>query len=452
MSTEESRKSKAELRTKKIQEIIDRRLNPDAGSKRITYNDVTKEMPAFKIPLDCLVFNSLNARIGTFVKTHETQTGLILDASREEDENLIFSFLWEAHKKNNINTLESIGTRGQDIPGIITKDGVIIDGNRRCMAIKKLQNQREKYPEAPKHFNAVILPDSLDDDPKAIRELETRYQMGVDEKVDYNAIEKYLKCKEMVEVDGYTPQEISTMIADTEESDVKKYLSTLELMEDYLNTIGYKGHYRLLDQQKVEGPFVDLRANLEKHQTGSRLQGREWKPKKADIAELKNITFHYIRAGFRAAHDIRDIGNPSKGQGFFSHRKLWPDFVMRHYDNIESINDNEKSLDDWRAERPEEKIEKIIEAREADWKKQVGTPNSKPSLLKENISKTSRDLADENESNAPMVLLQRALATLNAINKDSDSVEGEDIKNISHEIRKLVEGFIKTVDRKAKTK
>lgn len=46
-----------------------------------------------------------------------------------------------------------------------------------------------------KFFKAVILPESATK--KDILQLETSFQMGEDEKVDYNPIEKYLKCKDL---------------------------------------------------------------------------------------------------------------------------------------------------------------------------------------------------------------------------------------------------------------
>lgn len=382
----------------------------------------------------------------TYEKQHEP-----INPETSKGENKIIEFLWDSDINRNKITLNSIGTGGQDEPGIVTKDGVIVDGNRRCMIIKKLQNMKETYPGAPNYFKAVILEDTLQDNAKEIRRLETIYQMGVDEKVDYGAIEKYLKCKEMTEVDGYTPKQISEMIADTKESDVKIYLSILSLMEDYLDSLGYGGMYTLLREHKVEGPFVDLNNYLNKHSEGKNLHDRSWEPKKKDIANLKQIYFDYIRAGFRTAHNIRNIGNPSKRQGFFNNENIWNDFLDR-YKEIDEINLKEKSLCDWRTERPNEEIEDIIKARETSWKQEVGMPNSSPSKLKKNLEQTKRQLEDQNEENSPFELLTRAKNTLNSVNTEVKTFKGEDIKKISHEIRKMAENFIKIVDNKAKNK
>ena len=296
----------AKLRTEKLQEIIDR--GEKSGSKRITYkNDITT-MDVYKIPVAYLIFNQYNSRIGTFVKTHEKQYGPI-DAATEEGEKKITDFLWDSQKVRNKKTEQDIKDKGQMEPGIVTKDGVVIDGNRRCMLLKKLSSSN--------YFLGVILDTTLESDPKEIRKLETIYQMGVDEKVDYNPIEKYLKCRDLYEEDKFTYKEIADMMGE-KASDIEKYLETLKLMDDYLETQEYDRMYTRLTKEKVEGPFVDLTNYLSKQKSGKGIQGRDWTPEKEDIDDLKNVYFDCIRAGLRTdPHRIREIGNPAKGNGFF---------------------------------------------------------------------------------------------------------------------------------------
>ncbi len=420
-----------EARVHKIQEII----NKDSkSSKRISYEKETKEMPSYNIPVEYLIFNQYNGRIGTFVKTYEKQVSKI-DASTEEGENLIVDFLWKSKEQRNKETLKDISDKGQLEIGIITKDGVIIDGNRRCMLLKKIA---EKEHSNPTYFHAVVLSDELNDNPREIRKLETIHQMGVDQPVDYNAIEKYLKCKELSGEDGFTNDEIANFMGE-KSAKIKEYLSILQLMEEYLSIYDCEGMYTKLSEEKVEGPFVDLRNYLEKQKKGSK--HRDWQPAKDNLDDLKNIYFDYIRAGFGSHDGTREIG-----KGLFNHKKLWDSFATTHAEKIEPINEKEKTLEKLKQERPNESIDNLIRSKDADWKAKA------ESSLKKNLGKSKRDLEDLNEASTPMILLSRALSSLNAITKDSDSIEGEDIKNISHSIRKIVEGFIKTVEQKAKIK
>jgi hypothetical protein len=425
-----------ELRIQKIEEVVSNVSNK-SGSKNITYKDDTSEMPAYKIPVEYLIFNQHNGRIGTFVKTYEKQYGTI-DATTESGEELIVNFLWKSKESRNKKTLSDIEEYGQKEVGIITKDGVIIDGNRRCMLLKKLA---EKNHSNPTYFLAIVLPDTLEDNPREIRKLETIYQMGTDQPVDYNAIEKYLKCKELSQEDGFTNKEIAKFMGE-KSSKIEEYLKILLLMEKYLKTYGYEGMYTRLSEEKVEGPFVDIRSYLETQKSGKGMRSRDWEPEDDDINDLESIYFDYIRAGF-GTHKIRDIGNPSKGQGFFNHKNLWENFVKEYREKIEPINDNEKTLEELKQERPSENIDYLIEGRDSDWR------NSAENFLKENLGKFKRDLDDENEANAPMELLQRAKKTLETINTGNDEFNNSILGTVK-EINSLLWRFQQIIKKKGK--
>ena len=72
--------------------------------------------------------------------------------------------------------------------------------------------------------------------------------MGVDEKLDYNATEKYLKCKQLLSV-GYSIQDIADMMNESETT-IKKNLEILDLMDQYLDTYEYKDMYSMLEKEK----------------------------------------------------------------------------------------------------------------------------------------------------------------------------------------------------------
>lgn len=412
----------AKLRIEKLEEI--KQKHSPQGSKRIPYKTrKAMDMDAFEIPLECLIFNKYNARIGTFVKTYEKQHGPI-NPETDDGKKLIADFLWRSKESRNKATLKDIEERGQLVIGIVTKDGVIIDGNRRCMLLERAQRN---------HFLAVILDDELKDNPREIRQLETVYQLGMDEKVDYNPIEKYLKCRDLRDSDNFREEQIAEMMRETP-GDIRKYLDTLELMDEYLEYIGYSQMYSILSEEAVEGPFVDLVHYLQKHKSGSAVRDRDWNPKPTDIDDLRNICFDYIRAGYRTAHNIRRIGNPSKGAGLFSHEKIWKQFTDKYADEIEPVNDSEQSIEALRGDYGDLPIEDLIVKREDAWKTDVGRPNDRDSKLRSNLEFSIRSLEDLKSAQAPAELLRRALGTLESIDVDHASFNEdilEDVKKIS---------------------
>ncbi|HDY75663.1 MAG TPA: hypothetical protein ENH49_03985, partial [Candidatus Marinimicrobia bacterium] len=143
------------------------------GSMEVWYKNDRHKMPVYEIDLDCLVYNRFNGRIASFVKSYEKQTGNELNPINPIDIKKIEEFLWNSNIPSNKSTEKSIAEQGQLKYGIVTKDGVIIDGNRRAMILKKVFTN-----DNPVYFRAVVLEETLDENPKEIMRLETTYQMG----------------------------------------------------------------------------------------------------------------------------------------------------------------------------------------------------------------------------------------------------------------------------------
>ena len=407
------------------------------GSKKLNYENKKGEVfLAYNIPVEYLIFNQYNGRIGTFVKTYEKQKSTI-DATTEGGEKLIVDFLWKSKENRNKETLEDIKEKGQLEVGIVTADGVIIDGNRRCMLLKKIA---EKNHSTPTYFIAVILPDTLEDNPREIKKLETIYQMGVDAKVDYNPIEKYLKVRDL-EKEGFTKEEIAKMMGE-EKAKIEKYSNILILMENYLEYIGYKEMYTILNglgKKSDEGYLWDLQGYLKTQKEGKRIRNRNWKPANDDFDDLQCIYFDYIRSKIPSA-ELRRICNPSKEndkQGIFNNKDLWKKFSEKHFEKKETIE--EKSLDELLEENPNGDLDDIITTRELEWRKTV------ESDFKSNYGKTLRDLDDSNSADQPIELLERIEKLLFKIDPDSEGFNEdclEKIKSINKkgwELKKLLE-------------
>jgi len=213
------------------------------GETEIRWEDTLQPFPTYKIPLKYLIYNKYNGRILSRTKSLEKQ-GEVIDSESDEGKILIEKLLWNSKIDRNNKTLESLKKYGQEKIGIVTKDGIIIDGNRRAM----LLNQIDKYD----YFKAVVLPVCLDENPIEIERLETSHQMGEDKKLDYNPIEKYIKVKEIIKKLSSTcnEDEAKDKIKDWMNeplSEIQKYIDVMETMDDYLDSLEYNGIYTQLD-------------------------------------------------------------------------------------------------------------------------------------------------------------------------------------------------------------
>ena len=428
----------AKTRQEKLNELINT-ASPYA-TKRLVYKGVSDVFEVWDIPVEFLAFNQYNGRIGTFVKQHEKLHGPI-DASSADGEAIIMEYLWESNLSRNRETKQDLIVNNQLEFGIVTRDGVVIDGNRRCMLLKKIAKESHA---GTAYFKAVILDETLDTNAKEIRKLETMYQMGVDAKVDYSPIEKYLKCKELIS-DGFTESEVALMMGEIIVSgnsrkpdikQIKKYLGILGLMEDYLIEYNYEGMYRVLDEAKVEGPLTDLVGYLSS-------KPKEWIPEVDDYDDLKKIYFHSIRAVKGGTDDLRNIGN---SKGLFQDKKLWDKRTTEFFTDVYPIIEAEKKLDEVREERPNEDITSIIAGIESDFRSKA------KGKVEKFLNLVRQDLDLKSESEQPLKLLQRALNTLEQVNTEPDTFAGEDVMKTCHDIRKLAEGFMKELRKKEKEK
>lgn len=430
-----------QLRIQKLKKII--ATGNHCARKDIHYKGEKKLMDVFDIPLEFLIYNQYNGRIATFVKTYEKQHHPI-DATTDEGKELIAQFLWQSKESRNKFTQQDLHDKGQLEYGIVTADGVVIDGNRRFMLLKK---NKDKYNEATAYFKAIILEDTLESNKKELMALETTYQMGVDDKVDYNPIQKYLKCRDLSEQD-FSKDEIAKMMGETR-SKIDEHLSTLELMDEYLRDYGYEGMYRVLETEKLESQFVDLNNYLSKYLgKRGRIHDINWTPNLEDIDELKKVYFNYMRAGF-GVHDIRVIANPSKGEGVFTKENLWKSFADNYFNTIEEIED-EKSLQKMREENPTLNIVDLISARDSEFKRKI------KDKLEENLTRTELELADQKSENEPLELMQRAKKTLEKVKTDIQSFGTPDvmdtaqqIEELAHKLRRAAESRIKGDKNKA---
>lgn len=284
--------------------------------KEIWYKKGKISLPVMRIPLEKLIYNKYNGRIKSIVKSFESGLGRKLDPENTEDAKIIQTFLFDSAAYRNEKTIQSLKDYGQQEVGIVTKDMVIIDGNRRASLLKKMFSSGHKV----NYFKAIILPDEMKQEPLEIIKLETNYQMGVDNKVEYNPIEKYLRCDELVNEHKISIEEVAKLMAE-KTTRINQWLSILQLMNEYLEYLKSPHVYTRIN--KNEGHFVDLHNYLNKY----------YAQNKNKCSELKQTYFDYIRLGLPVSR-IRVIGNPNNNLSLFANDGLWNEFFEKHQKTI----------------------------------------------------------------------------------------------------------------------
>lgn len=419
-----------QLRIKKLEEI-EAIEKPYMTGIRINYKGHIQEFNAYRIPLEYLIYNKYNGRIGSVVKSFEKQYRS-LNPEIEEDKERIRKYLYNSKAGRNEMTKKSLLANGQQQYGIVTNDGVIIDGNRRASLLntiyKEYKGNLEYNVDHCGYFIAIILPEPAS--AKEVIKLETTYQMGADEKLDYNPIEKYIKCKDLKE-QGYTEVEISKMMNESKNT-IDEWLEIMELMDDYLSYLEYDGIYTRLD--KREGQFVDLNAYLKTY--NKRTAKVEWAIADSDISDLKTVCFDYIRAKYEGK-EFRSIAKPSKKDAIFCDEDIWKNFLEQHDSQIGSLE--EQSVQQFYEDNANADLSQVLEARDEQWTKNVR------GLLQGNLNQSVRKLDNKKEANQPSELLKRAKSALESINPDALD---QNNMNLVKELNQLTYQFKKIIEKK----
>lgn len=370
--------------------------------KSITYKGLTENYKVKRINLENLLYNPYNGRIRSSVLSYESRSDKILSPTSESDKLIIEQYLYDSAIHRNEKTIESLEEKGQQEIGIVTKDGIIIDGNRRALLLNIVnKNNNTNIP-----FKAIVLPDELENNRREITLLETGYQMGVDSKVDYNPIEKYIRCQELRDLHGLEIEEISSIMAE-EKRRIQEWLEIFDLMLEYLNYLDTPKLFTRLE--KREGHFVDLKNYLKTYQNKNNYNVK-WEYNEEDVFKMKECYFDYIRLGI-PVQNARIIAKPTSNNSLFCHKDIWTEFIEEHKTSkTKYIEESFKSIKD--KEENNRSNEDIVRYLDEKWKNELGED------LLSNISYSESLLKDIFESHAPVKILKRVINNLGQINID----------------------------------
>lgn len=422
----------AQERKAKLKEFTDKPKTAVRTGIPITYHNRIITLNAYKIPLEYLVYNPYNGRIGSVVKSYERQNHTI-NPEDPEDKKLIEKFLWDSKPEANKKTKARLLKEHQQKHGIVTADGIIIDGNRRASLLNNIMEDTNiPYTDKShcKYFIAIILPE--DADKKEILALETTYQMGEDAKVDYNPIEKYLKCKDLKDA-GFTDDDIAGMM-DCKAGEVRTMLSALKLMDEYLDEYGYSGMYTQLD--KNEDSFLKLDSALKKYKAG--VPSMWAYDPDADVSDLKLIAFDYIRSGFEQTlfRNIITVPTVKKpAASFFAKEEVWKSFRDTHFQSMDSFQ--EDSVEDIMALNPPD-LSRALKARDKKWQQEVKDD------FEENFVRCQDKLNNHANAAKPLQQLIKACHALEVVDVEQQSfINDSKVKEYVNTLDEFVAEFKK---------
>ena len=225
------------------------------------YSEAAKTpLPVFEIDIDTVTYNFDNVRLWKYKKKKCREIGIDLDEGldeeNEEHQKIIHNMLLDTKSystKSTANLRKDLLLKGQEDPALITEEGVLWNGNRRCAVMRDIYEHPPsgQTPDRKwKRIKVCFLPDDLDK--KQLRDLEKRLQQQADTKEEYGRVNEmgdihdYLENYEFSNPEGYenpTVEEKREIVREFEDTDEWKTWSKIvsakkiiDLMDDYLNS------------------------------------------------------------------------------------------------------------------------------------------------------------------------------------------------------------------------
>lgn len=235
-------------------------------SKKITIANDTQVYTVYKIRLDQLYYNDRNDRIATWITEYKSEHGSMdIDPQNLSEYNsIIQDFITQSNPTALKKTQSNMETAGQLEPGVVLIDGRIIDGNRRFTCLRNI----ELASGEPQYFEAVIIDRDITKSGKEIKMLELYLQHGVDEKVDYNNIDKLVGIyNDLVVNQLLTPREYARSVNPTSdikkaENEVKRDIEKAKLMVDYLEFINMPLQFHFARKNNLHDALKELYSML----------------------------------------------------------------------------------------------------------------------------------------------------------------------------------------------
>jgi len=267
-------------RSKREKFILDSK--PDSDSQfSIQFMNKRQQIPVITSPIGLPIYRIRNGRTVSlqeeYVATHDVKSDFFVSDYESQQVQLAQHEL--LLKLAEVKQLESEfrnPDNKQSEPIICTKEGVIVNGNRRLSVWRKLYyNDPEKY----KHFQYIelgILPNS---DENAIERLEVDLQLKKDIKGPYSW---HAQARLMIDRRNSKSEDIKAIAEffKTKPKEVDEFISMHECAERYLHSISMDKHWSAVDEfDFVFRPLVRLRKKM----------------KPSDMKYFEEIVFAYIQ-------------------------------------------------------------------------------------------------------------------------------------------------------------
>lgn len=435
-------------RQKMIRQHMKKQEDDEGGIDRLPRSKLIVKGQALRAPiytfaLDDLAYHKGNGRIKAEVLEKEAELGRELVPSEKQDQKIIKEILLSMRPDENEKIKEDLRKSGQINPGIITCDGIVINGNRRKALLEELYGETDddKY----NYLDVQVLPSTIT---KAeLWLIEAGIQLSAPQQLDYSPINHLLKLREGVTA-GLKIETMAARIYGVTKEKIEGDLKRLELIDEYLRDfLGKDGIYHLV--RGLNEHFINLQTIIDWAERPRGRVSRNWIADESDIEELKLVGFYYIR--MRMPHlrirELRDLFAMEQSWDEVKHAltveaKLTPEEMARLGTQLDT-KEREEDEDELEPSPEEEGL--VTSAEKRDLLEEAIWRDARKNQLKTFFQDGREQVEIIRDRQRPLTLARRALKNIEAIPDDSDRLQESVMDTVlgqiiarTNDLRKLI--------------
>lgn len=418
-------------------------------SAKLTIKGQTLYAPIYRFRLGDLSYNKSNGRIKAEVLEKEAEFGRILDQFDKDDSKLIGEILLSIRQDENEKIKADLEKNTQINPGIVTADGIVINGNRRKALFTELFDA--SHDERFKYLDAHILPPNITKSELWL--IEAGIQLSAPQQLDYSPINNLLKLREGIN-SGLEIADMTSRIYGVKGAQIQADMDRLTLIDEYLTAfLGKKEKYYLV--RNLDNHFINMQ-NILNFYTNPKGVKIDWDPTEDDLNELKLVGFYYIR--MRMPHlrirDMRDL---------FRVKTSWdelrralsvnPELTPEEQEKFKLDIDQEKELeeddlfeDDSDSDNGyETSSEKQDRSTESVWREE------RSAELKNIFQDAKEQKEIHDDASKPLALAKRALKNVQGISGDSENLDDPEVDQVLSNIIAKINVIRKIIKKSSKS-
>lgn len=229
--------------------------NGETRTERITYRGEAIDLPVVRLNPHQLLFNNNNSRLRAQILDDPRGSLVAKDPTGDEAQQIIAHLLKNTEEYRNLKA--QVDALRQQNPGIVTRDGLVIDGNTRLAVLRELNDAGVEHA---KGIDVAVMP--ADATSADCVDVEMTRQMRSLVHQPYTFTNELLMIKAYLDA-GNTVEQLGALMAWTKMKTQKanERLALLNLVEEIRGMTNPPIHYSVFD-----GKSQHLKDLLEKYQ------------------------------------------------------------------------------------------------------------------------------------------------------------------------------------------